>query len=161
MSDTNFVDSHRLSAAFIANQLERLADLIVLQGNEMLDASGIEFPSRTVSSVLFVGENEPASTADIARALGQPHQLATQRVDLLIQLGIFERISDPDDARRKLLRLTPKGRDQFQILSDRLEKAGQAFSALFAEIGCDVPAATQRAVAALKTTPLVSRMKAF
>ena len=160
MSDTNFVDSHRLSAAFIANQLERLADLIVLQGNEMLDASGIEFPSRTVSSVLFVGENEPVSTADIARALGQPHQLATQRVDLLIQLGIFERISDPDDARRKLLRLTPKGRDQFQILSDRLEKAGQAFGALFAEIGCDVPAATQRVAAALKTTPLVSRMKA-
>ena len=160
MSDTNFVDSHRLSAAFIANQLERLADLIVLQGNEMLDASGIEFPSRTVSSVLFVGENEPASTADIARALGQPHQLATQRVDLLIQLGIFERISDPDDARRKLLRLTPKGREQFQILSDQLEKAGQAFSALFAEIGCDFPAATQRVAAALKTTPLVSRMKA-
>ena len=90
MNDTNFVDSHRFSAAFVANQLERLVDVIVTQGNDMLDAAGIEFPSRTVSTVLFVGENEPTSTADIARALGQPHQLATQRVDLLIQIGIIE-----------------------------------------------------------------------
>jgi DNA-binding MarR family transcriptional regulator len=161
MSDDNFVDAHRLSAAFVANQIERLADLIVAQGNDMLDASGIRFPSRTVSTVLFVGENEPTSTADIARALGQPHQLATQRVDLLTQLGILERIADPDDARRKQLRLTPEGRDQFSILTDRLEKAGQAFGALFAEIGCDLPAAAQRASAALRTTPLLTRMKDF
>lgn len=161
MTDTNFVDAHRLSAAFIANQIERLADMIVAQGNDMLEAAGIQFPSRAVSTVLFVGENEPASTADIARALGQPHQLATQRVDLLVQLGILERISDPDDARRKLLRLTPEGREQFRVLTDRLDKAGQAFVAMFAEIGCDLPAATQRAAAALRETPLITRMKAF
>jgi DNA-binding MarR family transcriptional regulator len=159
MSDTNFLDAHPLSAAFIANQIERLAELIVSQGNDMLEASGIKFPSRAVSTVLFVGENEPASTADIARALGQPHQLATQRVDLLIQLGILERIGDPDDARRKLLRLTPAGREQFRILTERLDKAGQAFSAMFAEIGCDLPAVTRRVAATLRETPLITRMK--
>ena len=161
MRDTNYVDAHRLSAAFIANQIERLAEVIVAQGNEMLESAGIQFPSRAVSTVLFVGENEPASTADIARALGQPHQLATQRVDLLVQLGILERIGDPDDARRKLLRLTPAGQAQFRILTDQLDKAGQAFSAMFAEIGCDLAAATLRAAAALEQTPLITRMKAF
>ena len=161
MNDTNFVDSHRFSAAFVANQLERLVDVIVTQGNDMLDAAGIRFPSRTVSTVLFVGENAPTSTADIARALGQPHQLATQRVDLLTQLGIFERISDPDDARRKLLRLTPEGRDQFKVLTGRLEKAGQAFETLFAEIGCDLPAVSRRAADALHESSLLTRMKAI
>jgi hypothetical protein len=101
MSDTNFVDAHRLSAAFVANQLERLVEVIVTQGNDMLEAAGIRFPSRAVSTVLFVGENEPTSTADIARALAQPHQLATQRVDLLIQLGILERM--------KAIRMMPAG----------------------------------------------------
>lgn len=161
MSDAGFIDSHRLGAAFIANQLERLAELIVGQGTDMLEAAGITFPSRAVSTVLFVGEHEPTSTADIARALGQPHQVATQRVDLLIQLSIIERINDPDDGRRKLLRLTPEGRDQFTVLTERLEKAGQAFEALYAEIGCDLSAATQRAADALRKTSLLTRMKAL
>ena len=161
MDTTGFIDAHRLSAAFIANQIERLAEQIVGQGNDMLEAAGITFPSRAVSTVLFVGENERASTADIARALGQPHQVATQRVDLLIQLGIVERIDDPADGRRKLLRLTPEGKHQFTVLTGRLEKAGQAFEALFAEIGCDLSAVTQRAADALHKTSLLTRMKAL
>jgi len=161
MSDVNFIDGHRLGAAFVANQVRRLVDLIGEQGNDMLEAAGITFPSRTVSTVLFVGEHQPASTADIARALEQPHQVATQRVDLLIQLGIFERVDDPDDGRRKLLCLTSEGSDQLKVLTERLEKAGQAFDALFAEIGCDLPDVTRRAADALHKAPLLARMKAL
>tara|TARA_R110000782_G_C14795521_1_gene411324 strand:- start:1321 stop:1806 length:486 start_codon:yes stop_codon:yes gene_type:complete len=159
MRDENFIDTHRLGSAFIAYQLERLTELIVAQGNDMLDAAGITFPSRAVSTVLFIGEHQPTSTADIARALGQPHQVATQRVDLLIQFGIVERVDDPEDGRRKLLRLTGKGADQFRTLTARLAKAGQAFEALFAEIGCDLPAVLQRAADALRAAPLLTRMK--
>ncbi|HRX74690.1 MAG TPA: MarR family transcriptional regulator [Hyphomonas sp.] len=159
MSNSSFTDTHRLGTAFIAKQLEQLAEQIVGQGADMLEAAGITFPSRAVSAVLFLGENEPASTADIARALGQPHQVATQRVDLLIQLGIIERVDDPEDGRRKLLRLTPKGRDQFTILAGRLEKAGQAFDALFAEIGCDLPEVTRQVAEALQNKSLLNRMK--
>jgi len=129
------MDAHRLGPAFIAYQLERLAELIVAQGNDMLDAAGIIFPSRAVSTVLFIGKHQPTSTADIARALGQPHQVATQRVDLLIQLGIVERIDDPDDRCRKLLRLTRQGTAQFDVLTARLAKAGLAFEALSDELG--------------------------
>jgi DNA-binding MarR family transcriptional regulator len=159
MSDENFIDKHRLGSAFIAYQLERLTELIVAQGNDMLEAAGITFPSRAVSTVLYIGEYQPTSTADIARALGQPHQVATQRVDILIRLGIVERVDDPDDGRRKLLRLTLQGADQFQILTARLAKAGQAFEALFDDIGCDLPSVIQRAADSLLNAPLLSRMK--
>lgn len=80
-------------------------------------------------------------------------------MDLLIQLGIIERVDDPEDGRRKLLRLTPKGRDQFAILSGRLEKAGRAFEALFAEIGCDLPEVTRQVAEALQNKSLLNRMK--
>ncbi|MEH6410453.1 MAG: MarR family transcriptional regulator [Hyphomonas sp.] len=159
MSDEDFIDRHMLGSAFIAFQLERLTELIVTQGNDMLDAAGITFPSRAVSTVLYIGEHQPTSTADIARALGQAHQVATQRVDILIRLGIVERVDDPDDGRRKLLRLTRQGKNQFQILTLRLAKAGQAFEALFDEIGCDLPAVIQRATDSLLNAPLLSRMK--
>ena len=159
MSDDNFIDTHRLGSAFIAYQLERLAELIVAQGNDMLDAAGITFPSRAVSTVLFIGEHQPTSTADIARALGQPHQVATQRVDLLVRLGIVERIDDPDDGRRKLLCLTRQGADQFEILTARLAKAGLAFEALSDELGCNLSAVIQRAADSLLTAPLLARMK--
>ncbi|KCZ93856.1 MarR family winged helix-turn-helix transcriptional regulator [Hyphomonas johnsonii] len=159
MRDMNFIDGHELRSAFIAYQLERLSELIVAQGNDMLDAAGITFPSRAVSTVLYIGEHQPTSTADIARALGQPHQVASQRVDILIRLGIIERVDDPDDGRRKLLRLTRQGSEQFKALTARLAKAGQAFEALFDEIGCDLSAAIQRAADSLLSVPLLSRMK--
>jgi DNA-binding MarR family transcriptional regulator len=159
MSDENFIGKHRLGSAFIAFQLDRLTELIIAQGNDMLDAAGITFPSRAVSTVLYIGEHQPTSTADIARALGQPHQVATQRVDILLRLGVVERVDDPDDGRRKLLRLTRQGSDQFQIMTARLAKAGRAFETLFDEIGCDLPAVIQRAADALGSAPLLSRMK--
>ena len=159
MRDENFIDTHRLGSAFIAYQLERLAEQIVAQGNDMLDAAGITFPSRAVSTVLFIGEHQPTSTADIARALGQPHQVATQRVDLLIRLGIVERIDDPDDGRRKLLRLTRQGAAQFEVLTAQLAEAGLAFEALFEELGCNLSAVIQRAADSLLNAPLLARMK--
>jgi len=159
MSDDDFIDRHMLGSAFIAFQLEQLTELIVAQGNDMLDAAGITFPSRAVSTVLYIGEHQPTSTADIARALGQPHQVATQRVDILIRLGIVERVDDPDDGRRKLLRLTRQGKNQFQILTAKLAKASQVFGALFDEIGCDLPAVIQRATESLLGTSLLSRME--
>ena len=57
----------------------------------------MDFPSRSASTVLLLGSGKNLSAADIAKLLGEPHQLATQRVDLLITLGIVSRVDDPRD----------------------------------------------------------------
>lgn len=154
-----FPDDHPLSGAFLANRLDRLADLIADQGEALLQHAGLDMPPRTVSLLLFVGEHRKLSAADAAALLGLPHQLVTQRTELLIGLGLIERKDDPADGRRKVLTLSAKGRGQYARLRTRLAEAADAFDALFDEIGCDLARIVAKAQAALEREPLSQRMK--
>lgn len=51
------------------------------------------------------------STSEVGRRLGVSKQAAGKTVDRLVELGYAERSDDPQDARRKLVRLTAHGHD--------------------------------------------------
>lgn len=159
MTTKNFRDTHALKGAFLTNTLLRLVDLIALQGDELLQDAGIIIPSRGVSCALLVGDKGQVSASDIAKALEQPHQLATQRIEALISLGLMKRINDPEDGRRKILKLTRKGEGQYQRLKVRLKDIERAFIDLYAEIECDLPDVMARATYALLRTPMLERIK--
>jgi DNA-binding MarR family transcriptional regulator len=64
-----------------------------------------------------------ATASEIGRRLGVSKQAAGKTVDRLAALGYVERVDDPHDARRKLVRLTPRGIDclvQSAEIFDRL-----------------------------------------
>ncbi|WP_033437177.1 MarR family winged helix-turn-helix transcriptional regulator [Saccharothrix sp. NRRL B-16314] len=64
-----------------------------------------------------------ATASEIGRRLGVSKQAAGKTVDRLAALGYVERVDDPHDARRKLIRLTPRGIDslvQSAEIFDRL-----------------------------------------
>jgi DNA-binding MarR family transcriptional regulator len=155
----NYIDDHPLSGAFVANQLIRLADMISDQGEALLTDAKLDFPARAVSTVLLIGERGAMSAADIANTLEQPHQLVTQRVELLIKAGVIEKFTDPDDARRKILKLTTEGKDQFARLQTMLSKADKVFSALFLEVSCDLPEIIVQFGGALNNSSLLERSK--
>ncbi|MEV4346630.1 MarR family transcriptional regulator [Actinoplanes sp. NPDC049596] len=67
-----------------------------------------------------------ASASDVGRRLGVSKQAAGKTIDRLEALGYIERVDDPADARRKLIRLTDRGIDSlhqaaeiFELLRDR------------------------------------------
>lgn len=155
----SYLNAHPWRAAFLATQLRSLADLISEQGNELLDNAGLSIPSRAVSPVLLIAERGQVSVADIAKELNQPHQLVTQRVEVLLALGLVERLKDPSDQRRKLLILSDKGKQEFLLLEHCLRDAGKVFLALYQEIGCDLPEVAQRVTAALSSRSILSRIK--
>jgi DNA-binding MarR family transcriptional regulator len=51
------------------------------------------------------------TATDLGHRLGISKQAAGKIVDRLVALGYVERVDDPADARRKLVRLTPRGLD--------------------------------------------------
>ncbi|MBB5808522.1 DNA-binding MarR family transcriptional regulator [Saccharothrix ecbatanensis] len=67
-----------------------------------------------------------ASASEIGRRLGVSKQAAGKTVDRLAALGYVERVDDPQDARRKLIRLTPRG-------IDSLAQAAEIFDRLRAQ----------------------------
>lgn len=156
-----YFDSHPLSDAFVSNKLIHLADLIAEQGEDLLRDANIDVPSRAVSIMLLIGEHGEISAADMANVLQQPHQLITQRADLLIGLALIERKSDPSDGRRKILALTAKGAEQFIGLTARMEQVATVFGALFKEIECDLAAMATLATEALNRSSILERINAI
>ncbi|NKY84717.1 MarR family winged helix-turn-helix transcriptional regulator [Nocardia veterana] len=66
-----------------------------------------------------------ATASEIGRRLGVSKQAAGKTVEKLTALGYAERVDDPDDARRKIVRLTPRGIDslrQAAEIFDRLRR---------------------------------------
>lgn len=55
-----------------------------------------------------------AAASDIGRRLGISKQAAGKTIDRLVAVGYAERTPDPEDARRKVVRLTPRGRDSLR-----------------------------------------------
>lgn len=149
---------HNLNDAFLGNLLDRLGALITQQVDSLLQDAGLSCPTRTISTVLLIGERQQISAADIAKELSQPHQLATQRVDLLLELGIIDRKTDPRDKRRKTLALTPKGHRELDLLITRLQGADEAIKHLYQEIGCDLTTVTRKALMALTKNSISERV---
>jgi DNA-binding MarR family transcriptional regulator len=153
-----YVDSHPRHGAFLANQLRRLVDMIAEQGDNLLMGAGLSLPSRAVSSVLLIGERGQISAADIAKELQQPHQLVTQRIEILIELGLLNRIDDPSDGRRKILELTRKGKRELRLLETCLRDAERVFLSLYQEIECDLLAVTRHAMKVLSSKSILDRI---
>lgn len=153
-----YLDTHPLHEAFLANKLDRLADLIVNQGQEFLNDAGLDIPSRMVSIVLLIENKREITAAEIASALDQPHQLVTQRIQILMDLALIERKADPGDRRRKLLVLTEKGTAQCKILHASLAQAADVFTTLFKEIDCNLADVAMRAIAALDRSSILDRI---
>ncbi|OLF78023.1 hypothetical protein AWH62_05020 [Maricaulis sp. W15] len=158
MRDSNIMDTHRLSGAFVSNKLLRLVETLADQGEVLLQTAGIVIPPRAISTVLMIGEVPDVTAADIATALDQPHQVATQRVALLIKLGLVSKRPHSSDSRRKVLEFTALGRTQYDLMMIMLEKIRAAMDALFDELGVDLAAKAVEAVRSLKATPLVDRV---
>ncbi|XVU25168.1 MarR family winged helix-turn-helix transcriptional regulator [Actinoplanes sp. CA-054009] len=75
-----------------------------------------------------------ASASEVGRRLGVSKQAAGKTVDRLEALGYAERVDDPADARRKLIRLTPRGIDS---LTQSAEIFDELRARWVAELGPD------------------------
>lgn len=158
MRDSNIMDTHPLSGAFLSNKLLRLVETIADQGEVLLASADIVIPPRAISTVLMIGEVENVTAADIASGLDQPHQLATQRIGVLMELGLVVKSPHATDSRRKVLQLTGKGQEQYRLMMIMLGRIRSAMDALYDEIGCNLADMASRAVKSLKDRPLIDRI---
>lgn len=87
----------------------------------MRDALDLGRGSGRVKSLIWLTDG-PLSLSGLAEAVGVDAPYATLIVDSLEQRGLVERQPDPADRRRKLVTLTPAGRDAVaRVLKIQLE----------------------------------------
>lgn len=158
MPQRSFVDSHAYFHAFVGNRLDRAVHRMNEQSGAVLSDSGFEMAPQSASCLLFIADNGEASAADIAAALNLPHQVVTQRLNALLDLKLVARHADPADGRRKVIRLTPRGKNEFNRLRVILEDAHAVYGDLNKELGVDISALMLRLMDSLEREPLAERL---
>ena len=145
------------NTSYLGRLAERLSALIEDQTEDLFERHGIVIPVRSCSLLEATAKLGPASTADLANALGQSHQLIAQKTPKLMKLRLISQSKDASDARRKVFRVTKKGEAQLQALADCTALLHQAYSELFSEVG-DVARVIRDATAALEDRPIIARI---
>ncbi len=85
-----------------------------------LDTSGYF----ALSALWLVGPPHRMTTGELARRIVQTSGGATKTTQRLVSQGLVRRVADPDDGRRSLLELTPKG---LGLARETLDVALEAF----------------------------------
>jgi DNA-binding MarR family transcriptional regulator len=142
--------------SFLGRLSEMLSMRIEEQTRELFDASGIVVPVRSCSLLVVLEQAGEASAAQLARALGHSHQLVTQKIPALLRLGLITQHPDPADARRKLFRLTDKGRAQLASVNAYSDRIAEIYRTLFEEVG-DTHKIILDTLTALEERPLSQR----
>jgi DNA-binding MarR family transcriptional regulator len=143
---------------FLGRLSEALSMRIEEQTRPLFDEAGIIVPVRSCSLLTALGVAGEASAAELARTLGQSHQLVVQKCPALLRLGLVTQHADPADARRKIFRLTDAGRDQLRRLDAYSARIEGIYRTLFEEVG-DVHGVILKALHALAEKPLSERAK--
>lgn len=145
--------------ALLGKRAEDLSNLIEQQTQPIFDSLGIIVPIKSCSTLLTLLELEQASLVDIAKQLGQSHQLVKQKLPKLMKLGLIQQHSDKEDKRRTLYSLTNKGKQQSKKIKEYLKQSAALVDSISEEIGVDIFEAIDKAAGALQGKSLWYRFK--
>ena len=145
--------------SFLGRLSEALSQRIEEQTRPLFDDAGITVPVRSCSLLTALEAAGEATAAELARALGQSHQLVVQKCPALLRLGVITQHADPADARRKIFRLTAEGHRQQGLIEAYSARISEVYRELFDEVG-DVHGVIRAALDALAQKPLRERFRA-
>ena len=148
--ESHFSNQIRSNYAFMAKSVFDLHSLIQSQSEDLYTEKEMGFPVFASSTLLFLSNVEAASIMQISQGLNLSHQLASQRLKIMLKLKLVEGIKDDNDKRRTLYHLTLKGQEKSEILNLYCMDAAQAFKDLSDEIGVDIQSVLNSALTALQ-----------
>lgn len=99
----------QLGEMFLGTRLKRLSDSLYEQIDHVYQQQEIDLSAR-VTSLLFLLHEEPqASITELADSLGISHPAVNQMSKKLVAQGYISTAPDPNDERRRLLKLSAEG----------------------------------------------------
>ena len=143
--------------AYLGKRLQDFLALAHEQMRQVYEANDLVIPVEGSSTLQVLAPGENLSLTEIARQLGQSHQLIAQRIGKLQKLGLVEKHPDPDDGRRAYYNLTTEGEIQWHRLDALMVRLASVNAQLFDDIGCDLTRKLDEAMQALASTPYLAR----
>jgi DNA-binding MarR family transcriptional regulator len=128
----------QLGPVVLDHRLRRITEALLRTAQEIYDARGLEFRSRWASTFQLLHGASPLAVGEIATRLRLTHPGVIGITNEMISAGIARTATDDDDARRRMIALTTKGRRLAPDLFAIWEELGDAQRQRFLEAGVDI-----------------------
>lgn len=142
----------------LGTQLRHLVDLLDTAVGDSYAEAGLQYRPRYTPLVRALRDTDGLAIGQLAEAAGITQPAATQTVTLMQKDGLVSASASEDDARRKLITLSPQGR----ALLPELEKCWAATNAASARLESELPypltELVEAAIAALEQQPMAARI---
>jgi ribosomal protein S18 acetylase RimI-like enzyme len=148
----------QLGPLALASRFRRLAEWLYKDGPRIYRERSADFEPRWFPLFYLLKESGPVAVTAAASALGYTHPAVNQIAGEMAVRGYLESIKDKKDERRRLLRLTRKGRAAVSQLEPVWADIGAAAAELVEEAGDDFLAALGRLEDALNETGVYERV---
>jgi DNA-binding MarR family transcriptional regulator len=127
----------QLGAMAFASRLKRLHERLSRDVARLYADLGFPFQPRWFLPVYSLYRRGPAGVTELAQSLGLSHAAVVQATGELARAGWLTQRAHRGDRRRRVLRLTPRGKRLAARLEPVWEDIGHATEALFREAGVD------------------------
>ncbi len=128
----------RLGPVVLDHRFRRIMETLLRTAQDVYDARGLEFRSRWASTYQLLYSESRVAVGEIAARLRLTHPGVIGITDEMISAGIARAVRDEDDARRRMIALTPKGRRLAPELYGIWKELGDAQRDRFLAAGCDI-----------------------
>ena len=148
----------QLGPLALASRFRRLAEWLYKDGARIYREQAADFEPRWFPLFYLLKKSGAVSVTAAARALGFTHPAIKQIAGEMFRRGLLESIRDKKDERKRLLRLTRKGKAAVSSLEPVWADIEAAASELVREAGSDFLAAVGRLEDALNETGMYERV---
>ncbi|MGH7693440.1 MAG: S41 family peptidase [Gemmatimonadaceae bacterium] len=146
----------QLGALVLDHRFRRLTESFLRAGEECYATLDLSFRARWASTYLLLEESGPLGITEIADALKLTHPAVIAITDEMRDAGILSSARDREDARRRAVALTTKGRNLSKKLHELWAAMAQTQRRRFADAGCDIVAVLDAVDESLVSQPLVA-----
>jgi DNA-binding MarR family transcriptional regulator/N-acetylglutamate synthase-like GNAT family acetyltransferase len=102
---------------FLGLRLRNIYDLIITDVKHYYKLQEVNFEPRWFPIIILLRDKSEMSVTEIANELGQSHVAIVQLSNILEKKGLISAKKDRNDNRRRLLYLSPKGKDTVEKLT--------------------------------------------
>lgn len=134
----------QLGPVVLDHRFRRMTETLLRTAEEIYEAKGLSFRGRWASTYQLLYNEGPLAVGQIADRLRLTHPGVIGITDEMLAVEIVAAVRDPDDARRRMLALTPRGKRMSSELFDIWKKLGEAQRRRFTAAGCDIMKVIER-----------------
>jgi len=149
----------QLAELALASRLKRLSERLLKDVSDIYQELGVDFKARWFPVLYTLGLDSPQPVTGLAQQLGLSHPAINQIAAQMLRGGVLEEARDRQDQRRRLLSLTPRGRDIYNRLLPIWREVRAANEELLVETRVDLLADLARIEHALDQRPMRDRVR--